>query len=120
MARAPERPHFLQERCLFTCNRFPWVTAVFFSVNLAIFYHVSAPLHTVAYRADATSTQWGTTWSYAFFHVDSYHLWSNMIIFFLGGALLEATDTNGRMLLVTLCAIPYSAMGHGFAYVSRS
>lgn len=73
----------------------------------------------VAYVADGSSAQWGTAWSYAFFHADAYHLWSNMVIFLLGGALLEATDTNGRLLVTTLCAIPYSALGHGLVYGNR-
>ena len=113
------RPHFLQERCADSCNRFPWVTLFLVCTNIIVFYVADDPTRALAYRANGSPAQWGTAWSYAFFHVDAYHLWSNMIIFVLGGALLEATDTNGRLLVVSICAVPCSALGHGIVYGDR-
>lgn len=105
--------HFLEERCTWTCDRLPWITMLLLLSNLVCFSLRPADLSSVSYKATESSQQWSTVWTYAFFHVDEYHLLSNMLVFVPAGALLEATDSNARMVIVTLCGIPYAAMGHG-------
>lgn len=116
MRPAQKRPHFLQQRCAYSLNRFPWATLSFFVLNVVTFYGASIVPEQIAYSKGDSGAQWRTVWSYAFFHVDAYHLWSNMVVLLLAGSLLEATDANARMVVTTLCAIPCSAIGHGLVY----
>lgn len=101
------------------CNRFPWVTLCLFFTEIVVFFTTSVTLTEVAYDPRDSLGHWKTVWTHAFFHVDTYHLYSNMFVFLFAGALLEATDTNSRLLLVVLCSIPIAALGHGIVSPSR-
>lgn len=105
--------HFLDERCTFSLNRFPFVTLAFFAACAAAHY---AKVEQAAY---STTAEWYTPFSYAFFHTDSSHLWNNMVVFIVAGSINELIGGNGRMLTVVLVSIPIAASGHGLFYSNR-
>lgn len=108
----PGRPHFLEERCTGACDRWPIVTSALVVSCIAVFYS-NVPL--LPYARDGMPERWYAPFAYAFFHVDAFHLWSNVIILFLAGVVFEATETNARLLLTLMVSAPFAAAGQGFA-----
>lgn len=106
-----QRPHFLQRRCTYTYDRWPWATCAFFIACVCTFYGTDS---LQPYRRNDPS-RWFAPFVYAFFHIDSFHLWSNMIILLFGGVAMEATETTLRVFLTIMISIPLSAAGQGFA-----
>ena len=92
------RKHFLQERCTWTWDRLPWTTSVLAVVETVVFRWV--PRRARWGYSVRNPDSWWEPWTYAFFHLDSTHLGTNMGTLLLSGVVLEATDSNLRMLLV--------------------
>ena len=107
------RPHFLERRCTGGWDRLPIATSVFLVAAVACFYslEVATQVDDLAYERE--SPPWYTAWAYAFGHLSASHLWSNMVIFALGGALFEATEGNARLVVVIGASTPIAALGHG-------
>eukprot|EP00966_Prymnesium_polylepis_P290436 6709049-Prymnesium_polylepis.1 len=107
------RPHFLDKRCTFTVDRWPWVTCSLCISCIAIFY-AGIDSSNFAYKINNPSA-WATPFLYAFFHANSSHLWSNMIIFLLAGIAFEATENTWRLFITVMVSTPLAAGGQGFA-----
>ncbi len=108
-----DRKHFLEERCTGGAHRWPWTSTAFSIVAVATHYsmHDKDAAYTYGYRG--AMAPWFTPWTYAFIHFDSMHLWSNLLVVLVAGAMLEATDGSARMLIVLVASIPMAAVGHG-------
>ncbi len=106
------RPHFLDKRCTFTVDRWPWVTCSLCISCIAIFY-AGIDSSNFAYKINNPSA-WATPFLYAFFHTNSSHLWSNMIIFLLAGIAFEATENSWRLFITVMVSTPLAAGGQGF------
>lgn len=100
--------HYLQERCTGGPDRWPLVTAALVLSTVVVFYSDAA---VVAYAR--TEQRAGAPLLYAFFHSGPLHVWSNMVIFGVAGAIVEATETSLRLALVVAVSTPIAAAFHG-------
>lgn len=92
----------------------PIVTISMFILQLTIFYSSSSPKawKTYGYQHPGRIS-WFTPLTYSVFHLDSFHIWSNMIIFLVSGTIIELTEAGLRLAIVLLISTPMAAMGHG-------
>ena len=134
-----ERPHFLKERCTYTITRYPWITAILCITSITLHYvdlsHVTLSysrdhcgLLTMGEDAQVVmaanselspseeedtnclnSEYWYTPISYSLAHVSQYHLWQNVIVLAISGAVLELTESNARVLLLFFISAPLAA-----------
>ena len=108
--------NFMNERCTCGIDRVPVVTISVFVLQLCVFYSSqpwsSNMWYAYGYR-HPEHTNWFSPLTYSVFHIDVFHLWSNMGVFVISGAIIELTEASVRLAVVLLISTPMAAMGHG-------
>lgn len=101
--------HFLQERCTNRLDRLPLISTIFVVTSILLHKNPDS-VDRVSYGYD--ENEWYAPIAYAFFHLDADHLYSNVPVLFVSGAIVEATEGNLRCFVLALYSVPFAAVGH--------